>query len=333
MGKKEAVISNSGLNSYGFRVLTEGIDTAQYERNPVLLWMHSRPYRGTTDEVLPLGRMENMRIEGDNLIGTPVFDESDDFAKRIKSKWESGMLKMVSAGLDVIETSEDVSALKPGQSRATVTKSKLIEVSIVDIGANDDALALYRDGKAINLSTGVDLLTIPLLSSPPSALQMERGDRNILNNNNKSEMKTIALKLGLPETAPAEEILSKIGNLQLAAQSAEKLQQELDKQHEKAIEMEVDSAVKLKRITSDKKSHFISLGKSAGIDSLKATLELMEPALKPTDLIVGGLNPGQTEYVKLSEVPEKKRIELRKEEPEIYKALYKAEYGVDCEFD
>ena len=58
---KEVIISNSSLNSYGFRVLTEGIDTAQFERNPILLWMHNRPMRGTTDEVLPLGRVENLR--------------------------------------------------------------------------------------------------------------------------------------------------------------------------------------------------------------------------------------------------------------------------------
>lgn len=90
---KEVVISNSRLNSYGFRVLTEGIDTTQYARNPILLWMHNRPFRGTTDEVLPIGKVENLRIDGDNLIGTPVFDEKDEFAQKIKAKWESGILK------------------------------------------------------------------------------------------------------------------------------------------------------------------------------------------------------------------------------------------------
>ena len=91
---KEVVISTSGLNSYGSRVLTSGLDTTQYERDPVLLWMHRRG-----GENMPIGRMENLRVDGDRLIGTPVFDEKDEFAKKIASKWADGCLKMCSAGI------------------------------------------------------------------------------------------------------------------------------------------------------------------------------------------------------------------------------------------
>ena len=41
MGKRVR-ISNDRLNSYGTRVLTSGMDTEQYSRNPVLLYMHER---------------------------------------------------------------------------------------------------------------------------------------------------------------------------------------------------------------------------------------------------------------------------------------------------
>ena len=40
----EVVISTSKLNSYGSRVLTEGIDTKQYKKNHIVLWMHNRPW-------------------------------------------------------------------------------------------------------------------------------------------------------------------------------------------------------------------------------------------------------------------------------------------------
>src|SRR5690554_6443663 len=136
MHEKEVIISNSKLNSYGGRVLTSGISIEQYSRNPILLWMHNRPFRGTNDEVLPIGHRKNLRVDGDNLIGTPVFDDVDDFSKKIKAKWEAGTLKMVSAGIEVIELSDDAICILPGQRRQTVTKSKVIEVSIVDIGAN-----------------------------------------------------------------------------------------------------------------------------------------------------------------------------------------------------
>ncbi|MDR0726406.1 MAG: hypothetical protein LBF59_10435 [Prevotellaceae bacterium] len=36
--------------------------------------------KGTKDEALPAVHMENLRKKSDNLTGTPVFDDSDDFA-------------------------------------------------------------------------------------------------------------------------------------------------------------------------------------------------------------------------------------------------------------
>lgn len=43
---KDFIINTSGLNSYGTRVLTPGIDLAQFKRNPVLLYMHTRGFDG-----------------------------------------------------------------------------------------------------------------------------------------------------------------------------------------------------------------------------------------------------------------------------------------------
>ena len=44
-------LTNDTLNGYGYRVLTKGVDITQYERNPILLYMHNRgkairPYKG-----------------------------------------------------------------------------------------------------------------------------------------------------------------------------------------------------------------------------------------------------------------------------------------------
>jgi hypothetical protein len=315
---KEVTISNSSLNSYGYRILTEGIDLKQYRRNPILLWQHNRPWRGTTDEVLPIGRMENLRIEGDSLIGTPVFDENDEFAKKIKSKFESGYLKMVSAGLDVIETSDDTQYILQGQRRATVTKSKLVEVSIVDIGANDDALVLYKDGKMIELSAGGETI-VPELELKYN-FNKDRMDKK------ENNLTAIALKLGLSETATEAEIIAKIGVLQQSAQRTEELSKEIEQEREKTIELEVESAIKNKLLSADMKAHFVKIGKTSGIDALKTTLSAMSPALKPTDYLTGKGGATQ-EYKKLSDVPEDERIELRSNDVETYKKLYKAEYG------
>ncbi len=309
----EVVISNSKLNLYGFRVLTSGIDTTQYARNPIMLWMHNRPWRGNKEEALPLGHLENVRVDGDDLKGTLVFDETDDFSKQIKAKWDAGTLRMVSPGIEPIERSDDPAYLVPGQRYATITKSRLTEVSVVDIGANDDALALYSAGKRITLS----------LDGNNDFLQP------IKDNLNNVEMKTIALKLGLPETATEAEILAKIDGLQLAAGKVETLEKEANTQKETALMALVDNAIQLKKITADKKEHFVALGKAAGYDSLKATLELMTPAKKPNEVINLGSKKEVEEYKKLSEVPADEAIRLRAEDKETYAKLYKAEYGME----
>lgn len=315
---KEVIISNSSLNNYGFRILTEGIDTAQFERNPILLWMHNRPVRGTIDEVLPLGRVENLRRDGDNLIGTPVFDESDEFARRIKAKWDAGILKMVSAGLDVVEESSDPSVLLPGQRFSTVTRSKLREVSIVDMGANDDALTLYHKGRQVNLAGGCD-----------KELSFLNAINNTLNNNT---MKEIALKLGMAETATEAEVLNRIAELQTQAAEAAAIRLEMEQQTEQAIAAAVDGAVKLRKITADKKAHFVELGKKAGLQSLVETLELMQPAARPTDFI-DRTNGEHGTFKKLSDVPADQLAQLRAADSETYARLYKAEYGIEPNID
>lgn len=309
MSKKEVVISNSRLNSYGFRVLTEGIDLTQYKRNPILLWMHNRPWRGTKDEVMPLGIVENLRIEGDNLIGTPVFDEKDEFAMSVKAKWDAGVLRMVSAGLDVIEQSEESSLLLPGQTRATITKSKLREVSIVDIGANDDALVLYHEGRTVELSNGnIDISFL----------------KPVNNYLNSKKMNEIALKLGLAENATEAEIISAI---ELTAQKVEALESEVETLRGSSIALAVDAAIESRKITADKRDHFIGLGKSIGIDQLNLTLSCITPAQKPSGLI--NHSGAEVEFKKLSDVPESQLVELRENNFEEYKRLYQAEYGVE----
>ena len=320
---KEAVINTSRLNSYGFRVLTEGIDLSQYEKNPVLLWMHTRPFRGTTDEVLPLGRMENLRVDGDQLIGTPVFDMNDEFARKVADKWEQGILKMVSAGLVVLEESNAPEHIVEGQRYATVTRSKLREVSIVDIGANDDALALYSDDQLVNMKQDGELSKLLSLVSNPKETTVEPINISM-------PMKEIALKLGLPENATQEQILTAIGGLQ---EQNRTLKAENEAAGVKSIELAVDQAVSAGKVSADKKQHFVELGKKVGLESLTETLNLMSGPVRPTDVIKPTATAGGEGYKTLSEVPVSEIEKLRKEQPSEYRKLYQAEYGVEPEMN
>lgn len=328
MAKSFVIVDESKVNSYGFRTMVDGIDLEQYRNNPIALWMHIRAYRGTKDEILPLGKITNLRVEGDEpgkkrLIGEPVFDLKDDFAAEIARKVEDGFICMASAGLDPIEWSSDNALRLPGQLGQTLVKSRLYEISIVDIGSDSGALALYKDGQMITLAAGGDNPEIP-----------------IFNNNEKeeSDMKTIALKLGLPETATEQEILNKISTLQSFQTENVTLKNELETIKLSRITGMVENAITEKRITADKKEHFINLGKSVGAEQLKETLSLIPSALKPTDVLNlkknGNYVPGATsEAKKLSDLKPAEMIQLRKESPEEYRDLYKAEYGVFPRFE
>ena len=149
-------ITNDRMNSYGSRVLTSGLDVSQYERNPVLLYMHER---GNV-----IGYVKDIKKTDSEVTGELVFDEASELSRRCKKQYEFGSLKMVSAGLDIVELSDDPMLLLEGQTSPTVTKSKLYEVSLVDIGANDDAIVLKKDGKQITLGKD-SACPLPLLKN------------------------------------------------------------------------------------------------------------------------------------------------------------------------
>lgn len=324
---KEVIISTSGLNCYGGRVLTSGIDLTQFQKNPLLLWMHRRSF---DRDAMPIGRIDNLRTDGDRLIGTPVFDQNDEFAKKIESKWENGFLRMASAGIEIIETSDAPEHLLQGQTRRTITRCRLEEVSIVDMGGNDEALQLYdRSGKVLKLAAGEDNDALPLLApekkDDPSGTAPDGKADNQTNKLTQSMNKEILQLLGLSETATEQEAVGALRLLKEKADKVETLQLA-------SITAVVDDAIAEKRITADKKEHFVNIGKAAGIDSLRTTLSLMQPVRKPTEVIHQTDAPRDDEpktYAKLSDVPANQLEKLREERPQDYERLYKAEYGHD----
>ena len=310
---KRVRISNESLNSYGTRVLTAGMNVEQYNRNPVLLYMHERGQ--------VIGYVKDLKVEGDEVTGELMFDEATELSRRCKKQWEFGSLKMVSAGIDILELSEAPEHLVQGQTSPTISKSKLFEVSLVDIGANDDAIRLHKDGKRIELGkdSGVDL---PLLHS----------------NNNHQKSKTMdqekfALELGLPKDADEAQINAALAKLKADGAEAETLRQERDTLRAARIETLVDAAIAERKIGEDKKQQFLDLGKKIGADDLKKTLDVMTPQVRLSSLVggQGGAPAGTAEYKKLSEVPGDELAKLREQNPAQYKKLYKEEYGFECE--
>lgn len=312
MGKRVR-ISNDTLNSYGTRVLTAGLDITQYQRNPVLLYMHQR---GNV-----IGYVKDIRKDGGEVTGELIFDEASPDSVRAKKQFEFGSLKMVSAGIDILELSEDPALLVDGQTRPTVSRSKLWEVSLVDVGSNDDALVLTHNGAALEL--GKDG------SNPLPELGTKHPK------NNSMDISAMALELGLPATATEAEVTAKIAELKAAKEEADSLRNDKDQLTLAAITQAVESGIAEKRIPADKKDHFIALGKSVGLESLKTTIASMAPAVKISATLHRGVNDsaGAHEYAKLSDVPADKLEALRTDDRETYVRLFKAEYGFAPDFE
>lgn len=301
----KVVISTPSLNSYGTRVLTSGIDIEQYKKNPILLYMHRRGGR----EDAPIGRVEDIHIEGDKLVGSLVFDEKDDFARKVAQKWADGFLRMVSAGLTIIELSDDPAVLLPGQRRMTITKSKLDEVSVVDIGANDDALALYNaEGGRITLAQGDDL-SLPLLQTTPTP------------NTSQSMNEKIVLALGLSKEATEEQVLGAIAQMKEKSEASDKLTLSL-------VTAQVDEAIRQGRISAEARETYLQIGLTLGCDQLAIALCAHTAPVRPSTL-VAEKNTSPTTYIRLSDIPIGQLEQYKQEHPEDYVRLYRELYGCD----
>lgn len=308
-------LTNDSLNSYGTRVLTDGLDIEQYNRNPVLLWMH---YRGQV-----IGTVTDLRREHGEITGLLNFDEASELSQRCKKQWEFGSLRMVSVGIDILEWSDDPNLAVEGQTMATITKSKLTEVSVVDIGANDDAIRLNYQGQQLNLSAG-GACPLPSLYNQSNQPQ--------LTHPTKMDTKVLALKLGLPEGADETAIYAKIDEIKAISSEVETLRAEKEAVTQREVEALVDGAVTEKKIELKMRDHFLQLGKSVGADNLRTTFQSMSPREKlSATLNSSGQAVQPKTYAKLSDVPSEELMQLRESDPDRYKQLYKAEYGIDCE--
>lgn len=286
------IITDESINSYGFRVLTDGIDFSNFVKNPVALFMHER-----ADWTLPIGRWENIRRDGDKLLADLVFDTKDEFALKIQSKVDQKILSACSIGIEALEFSEE--NVIAGQKRATVTKSILKEVSVVDIPSNKSALRVY-------LSNDNDSYeSIP-----------------IINSSKNKDMKKIALKLGLAENATEDEISTKVDAL-LAENESIKTEK-LNAEKESLITLHAS------KVTEAQKPFLLKME----VSDLKSFLENAPVASTKNTTITEQLgddvdnNPRKnwtfSDYTKKD--PEA-LLKLKNENNPEYQRLFKAEYG------
>lgn len=131
------VISDGSLDRHGTRINPRGWDLSAFKRNPIALFGHSGGF--------PIGKWENVRVEGDKVLGRLVLAAEGTSARidELRKLVEQKILRAVSVGFSILEWGS------PGKSEYDIEKQSLHEVSLVSVGSNVNALAAAR---ALNIS-------------------------------------------------------------------------------------------------------------------------------------------------------------------------------------
>lgn len=333
MSKKHTFcVHDDSINTYGFRMLTEGANLDEFNKNPVILYNHD-------DWDMPIGRGENARKENGKILVDIVFDDAD--GKRgaeVAGKVERGFIRAASVGAwPPEEMSDDDSMKLPGQSGPTITKWTMREASICPIGSNHNALAMYdHKGNRIDLNDKSALVKL-----------MDNVSTSI-NHKMKSNMSFLTQMLKLSDSASDQAIQEAVqglialrDNLQTEnatlktenqtlrgkVSSFESAKKDADKQEAIAL---VDAAIKDGRIDAKGKDSWIE---DFETDFAKAKVRLS--SISPRQSISrqiktdSGKQPGNIQLADMSfaEIREKDLIKELKKEPELYREKFYETYG------
>lgn len=316
------VLSDESVNSYGFVVLTEGIDTSAFERNPVMLYMHNRD--GNV-----IGRWENIRKDGKRLLGDAVFDDSTELAATVKKQVEKGFLRSVSIGIEQIAT-EELNGVQ------TVTKCRLIEVSIVDIPSNENAVKLFR-------RTGGYVYNLKELETDPAPEDLKTALIALLGLEESADDKDIieAVKAALdgketPKEAVDEAIMrgyidgTQRGTFVALARGNRSAFRDFINGQKKAqvpeITRLINEAVSKRKLLGCETAIFERLGTKIGAKALGELLFILRPMPKPMELIKGGAAYSDRSQWTLDDYRKFAPQELERD-PELYARLVRAEKG------
>jgi HK97 family phage prohead protease/HK97 family phage major capsid protein len=131
-GGIEFVISDGSMDRHGTRINPKGWVLDKFKKNPIALFGHSSSFI--------VGSWSNLRQEGDELIAkyNPAQKGTSPRIDEINSLVEQDILRATSVGFEPLEYGQ------AGKSKYDYEKQELIEVSLVAVPSNTNALALAR---------------------------------------------------------------------------------------------------------------------------------------------------------------------------------------------
>lgn len=301
------------LNSYGFAVQTSGINIEErFRDNPVCLDGH------INDSKHVLGKWIDIEVKDGKLYMRPSFDTKDADGEEVVRKVLNGTIKGSSIGIMF-----DPVDMANVDGKLILLKCILVEVSIVPVPSNGNAIALFSmDGKELS-EKDIKSLCLSLKTAKPF-------------NNNK--MKLVTAHLQLPETATEEAILTAIkANEQKLTDSKNEyaalkvkfdaLEAESKQKNEAELTAELNAAVKDGRIDEAGKAPILELSHESAMKLLKS-LPIRKPVSSQVDNSDG--KTPQEVYGKLSweELDKGNKLQkLKADHPEYYAERFEQKFG------
>lgn len=169
IGRASFIASTSTSDRYGDVIDQTSWNLAGYKKNPVILLNHRQ-------DMLPIGRASSVNVVNGQLEIDVEFDMNDELGASVARKVEEGFLTAVSVGFQPTkaamrsELPKDHKAF--GKSGMYYEDAELLEVSVVTIPANSEAVAKGHKGMIPNLERLIrEIVKAELLSRPAAQLE------------------------------------------------------------------------------------------------------------------------------------------------------------------
>lgn len=278
--KKPFLLSDSSVNSYGFRLDMGKLDLTRFSANPVMLYNHREL----------VGKWENLEVVDDKLYGTPVFMEleSEPEAAKVALRVEKGFVSGASLGINPTKVTYF-------ENEPPLVEAEVLECSVCDIPSNKNAIrVLGLDGTELTLDQVQSSLTALSMIPQNPKIQIEM-------KLNAQAMTALGIQEGADEAAISAAIIS----LKAKADKAEQLEAEQKTAKEARIEKMLSTGLAEGRFTAAEKSHYKELA-DANVDLCEKTIAKLPIKSNLNDLgNQGGKN--------LSEIPEERKAWTRLE--------------------
>lgn len=136
------VASDESVDRYGDIIRANGWQLDNFRKNPVLLFAHQ-------SRAMPVGKVEPIAVEGSKLIAHAEFmpEGMNDFADDVWKAVDAGFLNASSVGFMPLAPPNPIFDADGQWTGFEYVAQELLELSVVPVPANPNALQLARDLK------------------------------------------------------------------------------------------------------------------------------------------------------------------------------------------